>query len=137
MAAKGCIVAIWIASARCWVTSSVPSIITWMSSLRPHVRNVFWYAAAVSRHACSTSLLFAWLFSVDPLTTTTLMVSAVTPSDVAPPLSPPAGHGTTHDGAYFDGTFTRPVVRSQSGADRAPSVPTPALVGAATVTAAP
>src|SRR5438067_10947758 len=60
------------------------------------------------------------------------MVSAVTPSVVDPPLSAPAGQGTTQDGAYLVGTLTRPSARSQSGAERAASVPTPALVGAAT-----
>src|SRR3954464_9355368 len=53
------------------------------------------------------------------------MVSAVTPSDVAPPFTTPLGHGTTHCGANKYGTLTLPVAGSQSGAASAVADPTP------------
>src|SRR5438270_5660272 len=57
------------------------------------------------------------------------MLSAVTPDDVAPPLSNPAGHGTTQGGAYTNDTLMRLVAGSQSGAASAAAVPIPAPAG--------
>src|SRR4051812_36530335 len=57
------------------------------------------------------------------------MVSAATPGEVAPPLSDPAGHGTTQAGAYTNDTLMRLVAGSQSGAARAPALPMPAPGG--------
>src|SRR5437588_5765464 len=64
--------------------------------------------------------------------TTIETLSRVTPVAVAPPLSAPAGHGTTHGGAYLLGSRTRPVARSHSGLASAASVPTPGYVDVAT-----
>src|ERR1700730_8372268 len=61
---------------------------------------------------------------------------AAPPGEAAPPLSPPAGHGTTHGGAYLKGTLILPSARSQSGAARAAAVPWPALRGATGATCA-
>src|SRR3954452_641949 len=66
----------------------------------------------------------------------TLIVVAVTPGEVAPPLSAPAGHGMTHSGAYTNDTLMRLVAGSQSGADSAAGVPIPAVAGAAVACAA-
>src|SRR3954469_16202277 len=57
------------------------------------------------------------------------MVSAATPGEVAPPLSDPAGHGTTQAGAYTNDTLMRLVAGSQSGAACAAAVPMPAPAG--------
>src|SRR4051812_30252068 len=56
--------------------------------------------------------------------TTIEMASRVTPVLVAPPLSAPAGHATTHGGAYLVGRRTRPVALSHMGLARAAAVPT-------------
>src|SRR5437667_124187 len=63
--------------------------------------------------------------------TTTVMVSPVTPVDVAPPLSTPWGKGRTQGGVYFSGTLMRPVAGSQRGDANASFVPTPAPSDAA------
>src|SRR3982751_2899152 len=65
------------------------------------------------------------------------MVSAVTPSDVAPPFTAPLGHGTTHCGANRYGTLTLPVAGSQSGAASAAADPTPGAPTLAWGAAAP
>src|SRR5436309_2479170 len=59
------------------------------------------------------------------------MVSAVTPGDVAPPLSAPFGQGTTHGGPQVKDTLSRFLAGSQSGAANASGVPMPAPVGPA------
>src|SRR5262245_55685100 len=60
-----------------------------------------------SKNACCSASGCSWY-------STTVIVVAVTPGAVAPPLSPPF-HGATHGGAYPLGTATLPVVVSQSG----------------------
>src|SRR5437879_5461633 len=64
------------------------------------------------------------------------MVSAVTPWAVAPPLSDPAGHGTTHGGRHMKEIFSFFTAGSQSGAASAAAVPMPAPAAAAVALAA-
>ena len=59
------------------------------------------------------------------MSTATLIVLAVTPCAVAPPLSSPLFHGFTHNGDEYDWYFTRFVARSHVGLASASALPIP------------
>src|SRR4051812_35718206 len=63
------------------------------------------------------------------------MASLDTPCDVAPPLSAPAGHGTTQSGANSDGNLIRFVAGSQAGLLSAAAVPTPGYLASSAAVA--
>src|SRR5258705_7417735 len=65
------------------------------------------------------------------------MASAAPPSLVAPPLSDPAGHATTHGGPHVNDTLSRLRTGSQSGAASASALLIPGAVPSTVAALAP
>ena len=99
------------ASARCWDSSSPLEVTKSRSNVRPYVTCACVNAANVSLNAFVTVPVFpvVWSTGVCPgrapasccsfgTSTTTLILSFVTPCDVAPPLSVPFFHSATQTG---------------------------------------